>query len=94
MELEPFFASMALYDARERKKLSENFYFDMNTENIKRMLGGHVPYSDMSSLSRACVFDITHLSPDLYIVVRVEKVLQGDINESIEPYLKDDKVVC
>lgn len=92
-ELEPFFASMALYDAREKKKLSENFYFDLNTENVKRMLGGHVPYSDMSSLSRGCVFDITHLSPDLYIVVRVEKVLQGDINESIEPYLKDDKAV-
>jgi len=25
------FASMALYDAKEKKKISENFYFDMNT---------------------------------------------------------------
>lgn len=91
VEEEPIFASAALYDAKEKKKLSENFYFDLNSENIKRMLGGHVPYSDISSQSRSCVFDITHLSPDLFIVVRLEKVLQGDINESVEPYMKDDK---
>lgn len=93
LEVEPIFATMALYDAKEKKKLSENFYFDLNSENVKRMLGGHVPYSDMSSLSRSCVFDITHPSPDLFIVVRLEKVLQGDINECVEPYMKDDKIV-
>lgn len=92
LEVEPIFASMALYDAKERKKVSENFYFDMNSDQIKRMLTSHVPYVDVSTLSRAAVFDITHVSPDLFIVVRLEKVLQGDISECIEPYLKDDKV--
>lgn len=91
LEVEPFFASMALYDAKEKRKLSENFYFDMNPEQVKRMLGGHIPYSDVSTLSRSCIFDITTPTSDLFIVIKLEKVLQGDINECAEPYMKDDK---
>lgn len=90
--MEPLFASVALYDSKERKKVSETFHFDMNTEGLKRMLGGHVPYADSSTLARSCIFNISHPSPDLFIVVRVEKVLQGDVNECVEPYLKDEKV--
>ncbi|CAG9858416.1 unnamed protein product [Phyllotreta striolata] len=91
IEVEPLFASMALYDCKERKKVSETFYFDLNPEGLKRMLGGHVPYADTSSLARGCIFNITHPSPDLFIVIRLEKVLQGDISECVEPYLKEDK---
>ena len=38
LQIEPIFASMAVYDAKERKKISENFYFDMNPEPIRKML--------------------------------------------------------
>lgn len=88
LEVEPIFASMAIYDAKERKKLSENFYFDMNTDGLKRMLSAHVPYSDISTQSRSAVFEISNPSSDLFLVIRLEKVLQGD---SVEPYLKEDK---
>lgn len=91
LEVEPIFASIALYDAKERKKLSENFYFDMNSENLKRMLTSHVPYSDVSTQSRSAIFEISNPSSDLFLVIRLEKVLQGDIKDSVEPYLKDDK---
>lgn len=91
IEVEPLFGSMSLYDAKERKKVSETFYFDLNPEGLKRMLGGHVPYSDISTLARNCIFNITNPTPDLFLVIRLEKVLQGDINECIEPYVKDDK---
>lgn len=91
LEVEPIFASIALYDCKEKKKLSENFYFDMNAEGLKRMLTSHIPYSDSSTLSRSCIFDITYPSPDLFLVIKLEKVLQGDINECAEPYMKDDK---
>lgn len=84
---------MALYDAKERKKVSETFHFDLNPESLKRMLGGYVPYSDLSTLARSCIFDITYPSSDLFLVIKLEKVLQGDINECVEPYLKDDKVM-
>lgn len=91
LEVEPIFASMAIYDAKEKKKISENFYFDMNSENLKRMLTSHVPYSDVSTQSRTAVFELTHASNDLFLVIRLEKVLQGDIKDSVEPYLKEDK---
>lgn len=92
IEIEPLFASMALYDTKEKKKVSETFYFDLNPEGLKRMLGGHISYTDTSTLARGCIFNITHPSQDLFIVIRLEKVLQGDINECVEPYLKEDKV--
>ncbi|XP_046488292.1 dedicator of cytokinesis protein 7 isoform X2 [Neodiprion pinetum] len=91
LEVEPIFASLALYDAREKKKVSENFYVDMNPEGLKRMLGSHIAYSDTSTLARSCVFNISKPSPDLFLVVRLEKVLQGDISECAEPYLREDK---
>lgn len=91
LEVEPIFASMAIYDAKERKKISENFYFDMNSENIKRMLNSHVPYSDISTQSRSAIFEVTNPSNDLFLVIRLEKVLQGDIKDSVEPYMKEDK---
>lgn len=90
--MEPLFASMALYDAKEKRKVSETFHFDLNPEGLKRMLGGHIPYSDMSTLSRGCIFNISNPSPDLFLVIRLEKVLQGDLNECVEPYIKEDKV--
>ncbi|XP_014207564.1 dedicator of cytokinesis protein 7 [Copidosoma floridanum] len=91
LEVEPIFASLALYDAKEKKKISENFYVDMNVEALKRMLGSHVAYSDASTLARSCVVSISKPSPDLFLVIRLEKVLQGDISECAEPYLRDDK---
>lgn len=63
----------------------------MNSESFKRMLGSHVLYSDASTLARSCVLNITKPSSDLFLVVRLEKVLQGDISECAEPYLRDDK---
>lgn len=90
-EVEPVFASMAIYDAKEKKKLSENFHFDLNAEAIKKMLGSHIPYADMSTQSRSAVFEVTHPSHELYLVVRLEKVLQGDTAEPILKLVQEDK---
>ena len=89
LQVEPIFASMALYDAREKKKISENFYFDLNTEQIRRMLEGYIPQADFSTQARSCIFEISHPTPDMFLVVKLEKVLQGDISEAAEPYLKE-----
>ena len=97
LQIEPIFASLALYDAKEKKKVSENFYFDMNIDNVRRMLEGYVEKADYSTQARSCVFDISQASTDLFLVVRLEKVLQGDINDCADPYLKDmnmDKVIA
>ncbi|OQR75674.1 dedicator of cytokinesis protein 7-like [Tropilaelaps mercedesae] len=91
-DFEPLFLSMALYDAKEKRKISENFYLDLNSDLMKRMLQNHVPYADMSTLARSCIFNISsHSAQDIFLVIRVEKVLQGDIAESADPYLKEDR---
>ena len=90
LDIEPIFASVALYDAKEKRKISENFYFDMNSEQIKHMLQSQ--YADMSTMSRSAIFNITYPSSDIFLVIKLEKVLQGDINDCAEPYIKDDKV--
>lgn len=46
----------------------------------------------LANLRRSCTFSTTYPSTDLFLVVKLEKVLQGDINECTEPYIKDDKV--
>merc|ERR1719361_363282 len=85
---------MALYDAKERRKVSENFYFDMNKDEVKRMLPSHGKPPDISSLARACVFDVSSATQgDLFLVVKLEKVLQGDMGEAIEPYIKEERNV-
>ena len=89
LEVEPVWASMALYDLKEKRKCSENFAFDLNSDTLKQMLNTHQTHQDASTQAKSCIFNITYPSPDLYIVIRIDKVLQqGDIGECVEPYVK------
>ncbi|XP_052418710.1 dedicator of cytokinesis protein 8 isoform X2 [Carassius gibelio] len=88
IEIEPFFATMALYDLKEKKKISENFHLDMNSDQLKGFLRPHTPHTDPSTLARSAVFSISYPSPDIYLVVKIEKVLQqGEIGDCAEPYM-------
>lgn len=80
---------MCLYDLKEKRKISENFAFDLNPDTIKQMLHIHQTHQDQSTLARSCIFNVTYPSADLFLVIRIEKVLQqGDISECVEPYMK------
>lgn len=72
---------MALYNIRERRKVSENFYFDLSPPELSKMLEPHVPYPDASSLARECVFDVTHPSPDLFIVIKARLLPRSAFRE-------------
>ncbi|XP_075415020.1 dedicator of cytokinesis protein 8 isoform X2 [Tenrec ecaudatus] len=88
IEIEPLFVSLALYDVRERKKISENFHCDLNSDQLKGFLRTHTPSVAASSQARSAVFSVTYPSSDIYLVVKVEKVLQqGEIGDCAEPYL-------
>uniref|UniRef100_A0A8B9K2U0 Dedicator of cytokinesis 8 n=1 Tax=Astyanax mexicanus TaxID=7994 RepID=A0A8B9K2U0_ASTMX len=88
IEIEPLFVTMALYDLKEKKKISENFHCDLNSEKMKDFLSSHTPHIDSSTQSKAAIFSISYPSPDIYLVIKIEKVLQqGEIGECAEPYL-------
>jgi hypothetical protein len=109
LEIEPIFAVMAFYDAKEKKKvwsfihlfnhipnsmsnfqISENFHFDLNRSEINKMLASHGTEKCMPSVSRSAIFSITHPNQDVYLVVKLEKVLQqGDISECADPYMRE-----
>ena len=41
---------------------------------------------------KQAVFNVSRPHPDIFLVVRVEKVLQGALSKCLEPYLKGDAV--
>lgn len=89
LNIEPIFAVMALYDAKEKKKISESFHLDCNSSDLVHMLDDHFEERSMASLSRSAIFNITYPNPDVFLIIKVEKVLQqGDISDAVEPYLK------
>uniref|UniRef100_A0A8D0CCC9 Dedicator of cytokinesis 8 n=1 Tax=Scleropages formosus TaxID=113540 RepID=A0A8D0CCC9_SCLFO len=88
IDIEPLFATLAMYDLKEKKKISENFYCDLNSDQQKAFLRPHIPHMDISSLAKSAIFSITYPSPDIYLVIKIEKVLQqGEISDCAEPYL-------
>ena len=71
MNIEPMFAVMALYDAKEKKKISETFHLDCNPSDIQHMLDDHWEERSMASLSRSAIFNITYPSSDVYLIIKV-----------------------
>lgn len=52
-------------------QISENFYFDLNSEQMKGMLRPHVPPAAISTLARSAIFSITYPSQDVFLVIKV-----------------------
>lgn len=71
LNIEPVFAVMALYDARERKKISESFHLDCNSSDLQHMLDDHMDERSLSSLSRSAIFDITYPNSDVFLIIKV-----------------------
>ncbi|XP_065674534.1 dedicator of cytokinesis protein 7 isoform X2 [Hydra vulgaris] len=91
LDVEPIFATMALYDYKQKKKISENFHFDMNEDSHKKMMSSHSKGKpDISTLAKSCIFSVTYPSNEVCLVIKLEKVLQqGEITDCAEPYMKD-----
>lgn len=131
-QAEPYFTSLALYDAKAGKKLTENFHFDINEEAIRDMFQVSHPNhstslteiaaattngcaakkspsinsigepnnlakelesvpSDWLKHPKQAIFSISAPHPDIFLVVKIDKILQGGIHNTTEPYLKATK---
>ncbi|XP_038110959.1 dedicator of cytokinesis protein 9 isoform X3 [Culex quinquefasciatus] len=134
-QLEPYLTSVALYDAKANRKLTESFYFDLNKEHVRDMLTAscdsakpqctspkpttkaHGQQNGNGTLARHgktrcdgaelcpelsrewlakarnAIFSVTTPHSDIFVVVKIDKILQGAINPAAEPYLKATKDV-
>ncbi|XP_063429493.1 dedicator of cytokinesis protein 9-like isoform X5 [Mytilus trossulus] len=107
---EPFFLTFALYDAKDGRKISEDFHIDPNDPEILGMIPPEVllaadklqsvegkktspPLNGLDenwlkSKKRQGIFSVVSCHSEVYLVITVEKVLQGPIGPAIETYIK------
>lgn len=55
------------------QQISENFYFDVNSDQMKGLLKPHTPHIAISTLARSAIFSITYPSADIFLVIKVLK---------------------
>ncbi|RZC34337.1 dedicator of cytokinesis protein 9 [Asbolus verrucosus] len=101
-QVEPYHTTLCLFDAKNSRKLTENFHFDVNSSCIRKtMFNNHEPDVKLELpqgltqqwlfFPRQALISITNPHPDIFLVVRIEKVLQGGICQSSEAYVKANK---
>uniref|UniRef100_A0A8R1I0C6 C2 DOCK-type domain-containing protein n=1 Tax=Caenorhabditis japonica TaxID=281687 RepID=A0A8R1I0C6_CAEJA len=91
---EPLFLSMAIYDIRNKQKVTESVYFNIADDDKLDMLGKYQPNFINSNLQS--LFNITGVLSDMFLVIKIEKVLQQtDVFDGSEPYTgtKEEKNV-
>lgn len=54
-------------------QISENFFFDLNSEQTKAMLRPHIQTAAISTLARSAIFSITYPSQDVFLVIKVKQ---------------------
>ncbi|XP_033225104.1 dedicator of cytokinesis protein 9 isoform X4 [Belonocnema kinseyi] len=110
-QVEPYYTTLCLFDARNGRKLTENFHFEVNHDIVCDLVKESSPPSvltedsknvelpdDLSSIpsewirfSKQAIFSISNPHPDIFLVVRIDKILQGSIYQTSEPYLRATK---
>ncbi|XP_015793400.1 dedicator of cytokinesis protein 9-like [Tetranychus urticae] len=102
--IEPFFTSVAVFDAK-RGKITEEFRFDVNDILVKEMLPkpklerhDSMDMEDAREFTddwvidpKSAIFSIHSPSPDMYLVLRIEKVLTGSISSTSDGYIKSSE---
>jgi hypothetical protein len=89
---EPFFCTLALYDAKEQRKISEDFVFQVNTPEQLALVGVLPNLLTPTVQAKKAVFRLSPTSKhaDIYAFLVVSKVLSGDLDETYELYSKQN----
>ncbi|NXY36684.1 DOCK9 protein, partial [Pomatorhinus ruficollis] len=102
--VEPFFVTLSLFDIKNNRKISADFHVDLNHASVRQMLSSasqQMMNGSGDSLHRIQdihetvlqypkqgIFSVTCPHTDIFLVARIEKVLQGSITHCAEPYMK------
>ncbi|KAI6078716.1 Dedicator of cytokinesis protein 9 isoform X11 [Aix galericulata] len=102
--VEPFFVTLSLFDIKNNRKISADFHVDLNHTSVRHMLSNAPQpmmngsgdsshriqdiYETMLQYPKQGIFSVTCPHPDIFLVARIEKVLQGSITHCAEPYMR------
>uniref|UniRef100_A0A674EXY8 Dedicator of cytokinesis 9 n=1 Tax=Salmo trutta TaxID=8032 RepID=A0A674EXY8_SALTR len=88
--VEPFYVTLSLFDIQNSRKISSDFYVDLNHPSVRQLVPNpSSPYMNGGGDALpGGVFSVTCPHPDIFLVARIEKVLQGGITHCAEPYMK------
>jgi hypothetical protein len=91
--IEPFYGTLALFDVASGTRLSENFYFDANQDEVRAMVAAAGPVPPPLKQHALFTLGQNPMPQDVHLVLRVDKVLQGDADPAIDLYAAkaDDK---
>ena len=69
--IEPFFCTLALYDYKEKRKISEDFYFQLNTPEQLELIGTTVRRTEIFS-ARSFLAALMFYDADILLTYRVQ----------------------
>uniref|UniRef100_A0A4W4GCC0 Dedicator of cytokinesis 9a n=1 Tax=Electrophorus electricus TaxID=8005 RepID=A0A4W4GCC0_ELEEL len=89
--VEPFFITLSLFDTQSCRKVSADFHVDLNHPSVRAMVqvSGEKTINGALDTGQHGVFSVTCPHPDIFLVARIEKILQGGITHCAEPYMKN-----
>jgi hypothetical protein len=82
--VEPLFGVAALYDMRSKQRLSETFHFDLNGDNLSQLFG--FENDALRSRDKSALFCVAKPSGSVVLVVRIERLLRGDVDADVPTY--------
>lgn len=100
-KVEPFYVVLSLFDVQNGRKISADFHVDLNHPSV-RQLTCHSSGSNLEIIGDGPpeglglaphyptqgIFSVTCPHPEIFLVARIEKVLQGGITHCTEPYMR------
>lgn len=102
-QLEPYFVAISLFDARDGKKISEDLEWEVSSEEVASMIirpeglsvsvitnESDIPDGWITNPSQG-VFSVSNAHSEVFLVARIEKILQGSIAAAAEPYTRTGK---
>jgi len=88
-QMEPLYLYWYLVDIKQKRRLSETFYCDINSKEMKKLIGEEVTEGPLPKKARCAAYEVDSSNSDIMVLFIVTKTLQS--NEIMEAYLKPSK---
>jgi len=87
-ETEPLFLSLLVFDMRSKKRVTETFRFQQNSDFSFTLIGAAPDKINPLFKAKEAVISLTECDSNYFIILIVEKVLQGAPDDYLDNYFK------